>query len=1269
MSSGGTNTTTSSNSPPPQFLNAYQNVLNQAGPVASTPYTPYPGQIVAGMSPDQQAGIAGVQGAQGIADPYINSAAQHLDQATAPIWGEVPHLNSDVMSGLPSAGITNLSQASGPGITNTANAGASNILGAGYSFNPNSIQQFESPYTQDVVNATQAQFNNQNAMQQQGVIGNAISHGAWGGDRSAVAQGITAGQQQLAQAPVIAGLHNAGYQQATQAAEAQAAQRLQGATGAGQLGLQGATAQAAAQQAAAQQQLGLFSGQQAAQLGATQANRWLNSQAAAGMGNLGQEALGTRLTGANALLGTGGLEQTQAQAELNVPFSQYTAAQAYPFQTTGWMANIAEGLGGASGGMSSTTAPAPSVGSQIAGAGIAGAGILGQTGAFGNNGWLSNAWGNSGAGIDQGSWTTAAGGGRIPHRAPGGGIAPNLDLSIVPGAVGLGSQALTHGPMDILKDYGQTSTTEDPNQDSGIGGFLKAAGLLAASIYGGPAGAAAGTAFNRSVHFSPGGGIVPFPGRQSGNGIVSNDNWYPEPIRHRAAGGITMVPSSHGGPGVPILGGPTGGIVPISGSGSGISPVALSDYFTSQRGGQSFAPPPNLPHLSFSDLTGDHSAPPAPTAFTSPGSPTDYSGMGEGGGGGGEWRGGPVGRDEGGDIPDFGGEPSPITSPETFGIPTHGGPTIPDGIAEPEGRPAAQGNGQVPTAGPGYVPPPAEFVPLVLAASERHNVDPKQLAWLLSTESHWNPKAYNPQSGTKGLGQFKDGTAHEMGIDPWHPGQAIDGAAGYLRKKLNENGGDYERAIARYGTFSTGHGPEADAAVRARYRAFIQGAARGGGIVSLAAGGWDDTSDDPSGLLIPGAHSYSEPASVDPFDTPPSRGIVDSGGSTIPVPPIPPSSAGIAPPPSGSPDAPENPRVSPYRMLTNVGLGILGGTSPHAGVNVGKGALTGIALTDKEQNTLETAALRRDQAKTNAMWRAGQRILSEARAANIPVKAATDQQRVDQQGRHIDDQGRRIDDQGRLIDAQVGLAGARSANIPVQAGINQQNADTRGAAVNQRADAAGARDATANRGLDIRQDQGDRRLDQTGALNAARQEYLRWKAANGDAKAETDRAKADEIARSHGVAEDLRRTQIGNQADAVTTRDATTRRGQDLRGEQSTEALALRRQAMRAASDDRERALVQQASGTELRAATSLVSSSRDVMGKPTKTLAQALGEIRTNRSATPAPRPAAAPSAPAQVSPPVPSKAAPQFIEGKVYVDGNGNRAIYQNGKFEPAP
>lgn len=159
------------------------------------------------------------------------------------------------------------------------------------------------------------------------MTGNAISQGALGGNRVGVAQGVLAGQQQLAQAPVIAGLYNQGYNQAVSTAENQQ-----------QAGLAGAY----------------------------------------GLSNIGNSIQNAGLTGANAQIGAGTLQQQTQQAQDTANYGQYAQAQAYPFQTSQWLAGIdsaiAPGFGSTSTG--STTAPPPNHAAQWAGAGLTAASLL-----------------------------------------------------------------------------------------------------------------------------------------------------------------------------------------------------------------------------------------------------------------------------------------------------------------------------------------------------------------------------------------------------------------------------------------------------------------------------------------------------------------------------------------------------------------------------------------------------------------------------------------------------------------------------------------------------------------------------------------------------------------------------------------------------------------------------------------------------------------------------------------------------------------------------
>lgn len=602
---GGTNTVQTQSGPPQSFIDAYNNVFGQAQQVASTQNAPYSGQTVAGFSPDQSAGITATENAYGMAAPYLNTAAQYINNSTTPLApGVQPYVDQAT------------------GLYNQAADIYGNVAGG---LTPEQIRQYQSPYTQDVVDATQAQFNNQNAIQQNQLAGNAGTAGAYGGDRQGVAQAVLAGQQQTAQAPVIAGLENQGYMTGLNTAQQQQQMQL----GAGQgLGSAGAGILGASGQL----------------LGANQANAWLNSQAGYGMANLGNAAQTSALTGANALLGVGGLEQQQGQALLNAPYQQYLAQQAYPFQSTGWLANIAEGLGGASGGNSSTTSPGPNIGSQLLGAGAAGAGILGQTGAFGSaangyNGYLTNLFSSGAGAAGSGAANIAASGaplfasgGMIPHRAPGGSLVsdappfgsdapvssaspygmslPDAQISIVPGSSSQMGNVSGHAGHNLMNtSTGSTSTTTGgPASDSTIGSLLKLAGGIAAGVYGGPAGALAANALSSQVHFARGGGMQPV-----------NDNWsggWSEP--KRAAGGatqVTIVPGGYAGsPGVPqvsmapVIEGPTGnGMAPAAAGALGNATLSsnpnVQAYLANTLGGASFAPPPVF-----------HQPPPAPPA-------------------------------------------------------------------------------------------------------------------------------------------------------------------------------------------------------------------------------------------------------------------------------------------------------------------------------------------------------------------------------------------------------------------------------------------------------------------------------------------------------------------------------------------------------------------------------------------------------------------------------------------------------------------------------
>jgi hypothetical protein len=200
----GGNTTTSSFKPPEAFMKAYQESLDMARDAVNRPYEQYKGDLVAGLTPTQQQGIANINAAQGMALPAIQKGMGYTEQAAK--------------------GIT-------PGLYN----------------------RFYSPYVKDVANTTFSNLMESQAQQQSGLKSGAIQAGAFGGDRGGVAQAEMARQQQLGNAMAMSNIYNQGYGQAMGLAGQQVANlgamgQQMAALGAGAQGsvLQGAQAQMAA---------------------------------------------------------------------------------------------------------------------------------------------------------------------------------------------------------------------------------------------------------------------------------------------------------------------------------------------------------------------------------------------------------------------------------------------------------------------------------------------------------------------------------------------------------------------------------------------------------------------------------------------------------------------------------------------------------------------------------------------------------------------------------------------------------------------------------------------------------------------------------------------------------------------------------------------------------------------------------------------------------------------------------------------------------------
>lgn len=300
----------------PQVTQAFTNLMNRGMSVANQPLQQYGGPMVAGFTPDQTASFQNIENAQGLALPFYNSGAQMAGQ------------------------------------------GASAAAGG--------IGQYLNPYQHSVTDATLANMAENDAQQRQGLIGNAISKGAWGGDRAGVAQAELSRQQNLADNSTLASLNYNNYATALGASQNDASRALQGA-----------------------------------QI----------------MGGLGSGAQNSALQGAAALNSAGAQQQTLAQQQLNVPYQQFQQQQQYPFQTTQFLAGL---MGGAAPNMGSTTStPGPSGVGQVAGLAASLAPFFMNSG--GNSAATTQSlWNLAGTGVKTG--------GRIGEYDSGGEV-PQVDTS------------------------------------------------------------------------------------------------------------------------------------------------------------------------------------------------------------------------------------------------------------------------------------------------------------------------------------------------------------------------------------------------------------------------------------------------------------------------------------------------------------------------------------------------------------------------------------------------------------------------------------------------------------------------------------------------------------------------------------------------------------------------------------------------------------------------------------------------------------------------
>ena len=417
---GGSNKTQTSQQSvaiPSEVLAQYQSVNQNASQVAQTPFQTYGGEFVSPVNSEQQTGIAGTDAASNQAQPYFDAATGTLVNAQ--------QQGSNAIAGAQAG--TSAALAQGTGYNNAATGALLNAQGAGSAVNSEAlntagnagslyntglaaaipgtvasgaaanptalngaaINQYLSPYLGDVVGSTAALLNQSNQQAMSGQTGNAISQGAFGGDRAGIAAATLAGQQTLNEGNVLSGLLNTGYntalstaqqqqgvglaaQQANLAREGTAAAQLNSefnTDAAGQAGLAGTEAgignqiytqganTATGLAGIGQQQYAQGTGSAAQEAALGNQAYTMGANTSAGLAGLGTGAQTAALQGAQAQIGAGTLEQQTQQAQDTAQYNQFLQQQSYPFQTAQFLANIAEGTGSLSGSTTTTTQP------------------------------------------------------------------------------------------------------------------------------------------------------------------------------------------------------------------------------------------------------------------------------------------------------------------------------------------------------------------------------------------------------------------------------------------------------------------------------------------------------------------------------------------------------------------------------------------------------------------------------------------------------------------------------------------------------------------------------------------------------------------------------------------------------------------------------------------------------------------------------------------------------------------------------------------------
>ena len=333
QSSSGSSSGSAAQTPDPYAAYLYALALQNAQQVATTPFEPYEGQMIAGFTPAQIAAQQGFENSVGMSAPYYTAAQNLYNQGLQYQTNPQMKTAEDYYGSAASTAYNPMTPLSQSYYTQAINASKPEHY---------NVSPYLNPYQEQVVDATMRQLEQvqKNALGQN--TQQSVLRGSYGGSGQFLGRAEVARQQALSNAQTLAQLNASNYTNAQDQYNKQRQYEIQSYLTAGQqlgnLGYQNAALKTQALQAAAQG-LGSLGADQQRAAAANIANL------ASGMSNLGTQAQQGYLQSLAALSQSGAQQQQLQQQQLSNAYQQWLQAKAYPYQQTSFLSGLAQGLG------------------------------------------------------------------------------------------------------------------------------------------------------------------------------------------------------------------------------------------------------------------------------------------------------------------------------------------------------------------------------------------------------------------------------------------------------------------------------------------------------------------------------------------------------------------------------------------------------------------------------------------------------------------------------------------------------------------------------------------------------------------------------------------------------------------------------------------------------------------------------------------------------------------------------------------------------------